>query len=293
MGDGVSLSRVLLEGISGSWKLGLSGAANVGHKGSGSGMAAAAKVGLTILLTPLLSVQQLLLPKDRGDLKPRELSGKKQAALASPIPLDRVKAVAKAHGSTITAVTSACFARALARTFTPSGSGTKFWLPVSLSAARGNDEAVLQNDLCFLMMPLALQASSASEALRVADQRIRDVKSSVEAPALLRVIQASLFLLPLPVADFLLNFIGDKASGVLSSLPGPVAPVKWDGYRVESIAFLVPQRSNFAVGLSAMSYNGSLQVAVCGDAAALREPAKVADGWQTALRELEAEAARR
>jgi len=292
MGDGISLVRVILDALEGN---GSSAApAAVGHAGASrtGGPGALAELASCVLHAPLLAVEQLCQLSDRSSLRPSALSGSKRVALLPTVALQRVKDVARARGSTVSAVVAACFARALATSGSLGSEGgraasLKFWVPISVRPSTG-DALEMRNDLCFLLMPLHTGASSATSALAATDLLLKDMKSSNHAPALLLVIRAAMLLMPLCVAQPFLNWIGNKGSGVFSSVPGPTAPLHWGGSRVASLRFLVPQRSGIAVGLSAVSYAGSLRGAVSADAAALPEPQRVAEAWCKALEELEA-----
>jgi len=291
MGDGMALMRVLLQAIAPDAPPGTL-PAQVGHRGFG--LAAASKVASwlqCLLFAPLIAVEQLLERRDAGILKPGHLSGRKCVALSPPIELPRVRAVARRHGSTISAVTAACFARSLSCTGVASSirNGTpiaKFWVPVSLDAVRGKS-ATLQNNLCYITMPIPLNSASALEALAAADKSLKSIKSSNKVLTLSLIMNAILALLPFSLAEPLLNLISDKASGVFSSVPGPASTIHWGQHPISSLAFLVPQRSTVTVGFSALSYAGNLRIAVSADEAALRDPHPVVNGWQDALEELE------
>jgi len=289
MGDGISLVRVLLEALDG----GANPAAvppAVGHR-SGAQRGRFAKLlelGSHLFYAPLFAVEQLFAPFDRNALKPGTLAGVKHAALTPAVELQRIKAIARAHDSTVSAVMVACFARALAGVggATTGDRPMKFWVPVSLSSLQGPAE--MRNDLIFIMMPMPVGAQSAAAALSSADAHMRSIKTSYEAPALWLILRAAMLLLPFSIAHPFLNFLGDKASGVFSSVPGPTEPLRWGGARVAGLRFLVPQRGGFALGLSVVSYCGTMRAAVSADAAALTEPGAVAEGWLAALQELEA-----
>jgi len=149
----------------------------------------------------------------------------------------------------------------------------------------------MRNDLVFIMMPMAVGAQSTVAALRSADRHLRGIKSSNEAPSLWLVLRAALLLLPFSIAHPFLNLIGDKASGVFSSVPGPSGELTWGGTRIAALRFLVPQRGGVALGLSTMSYGGVMRATVSADSATLQEPETVTKGWLAALEELEASGA--
>lgn len=285
--DGIALVRVLLDAIDG----GSSPSAEpvkVGHRGRNTLVALAS----ALFFAPLLAVRQLLQPKDTGIFKPSTLTGRKVAALSAPIEVTRIKSLANLHDSTFSAVIVACFSRALASYSDQAcdnvserrtrRNALKFWVPVSFSPK----ETKMENRLCFLMVPMDMN-SSAEGALDSATDSLRNVKSTNEAFALVLVLRATILLLPSVIAQSLLNWIGDKATGVFSSLPGPSAELSWGGRCISSIGFLVPQRSGFAIGLSALSYAGKLRISVSGDMAAVSKPQLIVDGFHAALAELE------
>jgi len=281
MGDGLALVRVLLQMMDGD-----STAAEpvqVGHRTSRSCLQGASH----LFWAPLHAVEQMLEPCDEGPLKPRSLTGIKRAALSSKLRLQRIKDIARVKETTVSAVVAACFASALERCGLANGAKhLKFWVPVSVAAA-GKEFTEPRNDLSFVMMPLATGSRSAAETLQRTDKLLRELKTSTAAPALLMVIRVVVHLLPCSISQPLLNFIGNKATGVFSSVPGPSSELQWGGRRVSSLRFLVPQRANFCVGLSAVSYAGDICISVSMDEATLANVQGVASAWQDALSELE------
>ena len=79
-----------------------------------------------------------------------------------------------------------------------------------------------------------------------------------------------------PAAQALaVRLLGARASAVVTNVRGPAAPVRLAGRRVDRITFFVPQTGAVGVGISVLSYAGSVTVGVCADAGLLPDPASL------------------
>eukprot|EP00403_Amphidinium_massartii_P029872 CAMPEP_0178389720 /NCGR_PEP_ID=MMETSP0689_2-20121128/10272_1 /TAXON_ID=160604 /ORGANISM="Amphidinium massartii, Strain CS-259" /LENGTH=495 /DNA_ID=CAMNT_0020010199 /DNA_START=30 /DNA_END=1515 /DNA_ORIENTATION=- len=283
IGDGVALVNMFLEATGNSIA---AQPPKVGHRGLGKLLSWL----LVLLLTPLEALIQICERGDGSGIQPRALRGKKRAAVSPPVPLARLKSVAQHEGCSVTAVSSACFGRALTagrhsgHLQEGSAGSYKVWMPVSLARAKGK-LSHLENNICFV--PLELRGGSATDLCCI-EQQLQRLKRGDLAFRLYLILQGAMTLLPLPVADAILNFCGNKAMGVMSSVPGPRTPLLWGKWQVPSLIFLVPQRARVAVGLSMVSCADFVRVGVSVDEAVELDPDKMLQGWMEALEELEA-----
>jgi len=82
--------------------------------------------------------------------------------------------------------------------------------------------------------------------------------------------------LPTAVSAVAVRVLGARASAVVTNVRGPGAPVDLAGRRVERITFFVPQTGAVGVGVSVLSYAGTVMVGVCADAGRLPDPVPLA-----------------
>ena len=82
--------------------------------------------------------------------------------------------------------------------------------------------------------------------------------------------------LPATTQALAVRLLGARASAVVTNVRGPGAPVDLAGRRVERITFFVPMTGAVGVGISVLSYAGTVTVGVCADAGLLPDPAPLA-----------------
>jgi hypothetical protein len=75
------------------------------------------------------------------------------------------------------------------------------------------------------------------------------------------------FLLPVRLLEMQNNFLCEKASGVLTNVPGPVHVRQIVGAKIEEIMVFVPAVSSIGMTLSTFTYGQSLSVGLVLDQA--------------------------
>ena len=78
-------------------------------------------------------------------------------------------------------------------------------------------------------------------------------------------------LLQKPVLDLL----SQKATAVLTNVPGPQKPLYLAGSRMKEMMFWVPQNGNIGLGISILSYNGKVFFGLISDYRLLPNPSEV------------------
>ena len=81
------------------------------------------------------------------------------------------------------------------------------------------------------------------------------------------------------VESALVRFFGRKSSLVMTNVPGPRKPLHFGGRRIERIMFWVPQAGGIGLGVSIMSYHGSVTLGVVSDVGSLDEPQQLVDAF--------------
>jgi hypothetical protein len=100
------------------------------------------------------------------------------------------------------------------------------------------------------------------------------LKQSTLAPLSLGLL-AFAGLVPALVQQELLDYLANKATAVMTNLPGPQQPLYLAGAPVEQLMFWVPQSGNIAMGVSILSYNGGVQFGLLTDAALTPDPNRI------------------
>jgi WS/DGAT/MGAT family acyltransferase len=199
----------------------------------------------------------------------------KRVAWGAPLPLDAVKAVGRAFGASVNDVLLACVAGALGDHLRAEGDAPRAdaelraMVPVNLRPA--TQAATLGNR--FGLAPLLLPIGNPHPLARLftVQARMHELKSSTQ-PLLAFGLLALSGLVTKPVQDAITQAFSKKASAVVTNVPGPREPIHFCGSEVERLMFWVPQTGDIGLGVSVLSYAGSVQFGLIADAARCPDP---------------------
>ena len=225
----------------------------------------------------------LALPADppngfKGPLGPR-----KEVAWTEPLPLAEVKAVARAFGCTvndvlIAAVTGAIRSYLLSR----AGPGTELQdfratVPVNLRPLEHALELGNHFGLVFLELPVS--EPNPLRRLYLVNERMTELKSSKQAAVTFGVL-AALGMGPSALQKPVLDILSEKASAVLTNVPGPQYPLYLGGAKMSEMMFWVPQNGGIGVGISILSYNKQVFFGVIADRKLVPDPGRVIERFR-------------
>ena len=80
-----------------------------------------------------------------------------------------------------------------------------------------------------------------------------------------------------PVQDTIMGLFTSKTTAVMTNVPGPAAKLKVCGSTIEEVLFWVPQSGTVGLGVSILSYGGSVQFGVVADATLCPDPQAIID----------------
>lgn len=220
-----------------------------------------------------------------GPDSPTPLKGRatpeKRAAWTPALPLDRVKAVGQAAGAKVNDVMMAAAAGALRGYLLGGGhpvAGVEVRVatPFNVRPLERAHELGNSFGLAFVALPLAAETPEA----RLAEVRARmnAVKDSHE-PAVVYGILQSIGAAPRWAHEVVVDMFAQKASAVLTNVPGPTEPVHFLGIGVETLMFWVPQAGDIGVGISILSLAGTVRVGIAADAAYVPDPGRLAEAF--------------
>lgn len=92
--------------------------------------------------------------------------------------------------------------------------------------------------------------------------------------------------LPEPIFELLLKQFEGYASAVVSNVPGPIDQIEIAGHEVENVLFWNPMANDQGIGVSIFIYDGTVRIAVSGDANLIPEPQRLTDGFEAEIAEL-------
>jgi len=111
---------------------------------------------------------------------------------------------------------------------------------------------------------------------------IKDSHEGAIAYGILSAIGAA----PAQVEDRLIGFFTDKASAVVTNVPGPREPVFLAGAPVRGVLVWAPCSGSIGMTVSIFSYAGEVTVGFMVDTALLPDPQPLADAFSAELRAL-------
>lgn len=219
----------------------------------------------------------LTLSNDPENVFKSDLCTRKRVAWSDSLPLDEVKAIAKATGTTVNDVLISNLAGALReymieRGDDPNDKVIRATVPVNLRPLKHAKELGNHFGLVFLELPVN-EANPLKRLARVHDA-MNELKSSKQALVALGLL-SMVGLAPQAIQNALLNQFSKKATAVLTNVPGPQVPLYIAGCQMEKIMFWVPQNGTIGMGISILSYNGKVEFGLMVDKNLVPQPHEV------------------
>lgn len=259
---------------------------------------APARHGLTRLLgtaalplrIPGILLRRLTWAQDRSILHGPALSGAKRVAWTRPLNLDAVKRAKRRVGATVNDLLMAAVSGALCQYLESRGhpAPSRFLVSMPVSMRPQGHAAGCNNR--FAPVPLELPAGPGPQAGRILAVKasLDRLKCSAVPMAIYQLQRALLTCLPERASRFLIDFLANKCTAVVSNVRGPAGNLTLAGQRVRSILFWVPQRARIGVGVSILSFSGQVQVGVIADAALVPDPAALVASFEKQFEALKA-----
>ncbi|MCG8312703.1 MAG: wax ester/triacylglycerol synthase family O-acyltransferase [Pseudomonadales bacterium] len=221
------------------------------------------------------------LPADSKTAYKQPLTTHKQVAWAPSLKVSEVKRIGKALGCTINDVVLACVAGSLRLYLERNGESAegvtvRATVPVNLRPLSQAMNLGNKFGLVYLDLPVG-ESDSISRVKRVR-KTMSKLKNGIQAFMSYNVLQI-LGRCPTAMQRTALNFFSQKASAVMTNVPGPVKPVMLKGSKLAKPMFWVPQSGDIGIGVSILSYNGKVEFGLIADMALIKDPQDVIDGF--------------
>ncbi len=224
----------------------------------------------------------LTMPADSDTLFKGTTSPVKRAAWTEPFSLDSIRAIGDAMGAKVNDVLMSSAAGAIRRYLQDQGErvdGVTVRMATPFNVRPLERAHELGNSFGLVFVALPVGEATARDRLRVTKERMDAVKAS-EEPAVVYAILQTIGRAPMWAHRFVVDLFQQKASGVLTNVPGPREPLHIEGSRVTTLMFWVPQAGDIGLGISILSLDGSVRVGITSDATIVPDPAVLARSFQ-------------
>ncbi|HCY83975.1 MAG TPA: wax ester/triacylglycerol synthase family O-acyltransferase [Desulfobacteraceae bacterium] len=207
----------------------------------------------------------------------------KQVTWTEPIPLDRVKKLGKAISSAtlndvLIATVTGSMRRYLKTKNTPINElDLKVAVPVNIRKPGTEFELGNKFSLVFLKLPVYLEDPILR--LKEVQRRMNKLKTSAD-PWVNFGLLSAIGVFPSTVAKQAAQFFGNKASAVMTNVPGPRKPLYFAGKEISNIMFWVPRSGVVGLGISIFSYNNSVTIGIASDKGLMPDPETFLEGFE-------------
>ena len=226
------------------------------------------------------------LSRDPVSLLRRPLNGRKCVAWSEAIPLDRIKAIAAAHGHHVADVLLAGVAGALDRYARDHGEvprSVHALLPVAARSKASASELGNHYASVFVSLPASVDDPRARLATIAREMAIlRLGGQSRIASGLMRVAGT---LAP-GIERRAMRWGARRASLVVSSLAGPKRALHLAGQPLGAVVIWAPAAATIGLSVTLFGYAGAIRLGVLADSAVIDHPEQLVVGFQAAIDEL-------
>jgi WS/DGAT/MGAT family acyltransferase len=218
-----------------------------------------------------------------------ELGTAKRAGWTDAIDLETVRAICDEHDATINDVLLGALAGAFRRLLADRGEPVdgrelRVTVPVNLRPMEQRD-ASLGNYFGLAFVPIPIGTPELGERIRIIHDRMSVEKAGIEAYLMYLTLSFGGHS-PKPVLDWLMAQFEDRATGVVTNVPGPTDTIEFAGREVTDVMFWVPQANDQGLGISIFSYDGELRLGIAADANLLDDPDELAEAFRVEIEHL-------
>ena len=215
-----------------------------------------------------------MMPSDPKTALRGKLKVRKQVAWTNLISLPKVKTISKAMDATVNDVLIASVAGALRRYLIFRGNRTsktelRAAIPVNIREPGTAFELGNKFSLVFLALPVYIEDPILR--LREVKKRMDHLKQSPDAYIAFMVLSA-LGISSASIATTASNFFANKASTVMTNVPGPPEPLYFAGKKIENFIGWVPRTGRVGMGISIFSYAGKVGIGLVTDEGLVPDP---------------------
>ena len=150
-------------------------------------------------------------------------------------------------------------------------------VPVNIRKPGTEFELGNKFSLVFLALPVYLEDPILR--LKEVKRRMDHLKKSPD-PYINFVLLNSIGYFPPGLAQKAAHIFGNKASGVMTNVPGPREPLYFAGSKIDNLMFWVPRSGVVGLGISILSYDGKVTVGIASDEKLMPDPEVLLEGFE-------------
>ena len=236
----------------------------------------------SMLVGPSLFLNKWIFTKaDYNLLHGPSLSGEKVVAWSKPFSLERATQIKQVTRCKLNDVLLSVTAGSMRKYLQTSGIGNPYNMLASVPIDLRSDHATVSMGNKYALVNILLPTNTEGAIPRLWDirQRMDKLKSSPDT-VLLYVNQWILsYMLPKCLFANIWACLLNKASCLVSSLPGPDKVLHVTSKQVKNIVYWMPSSTKVAVSVSFFTYAGQVQMAVIADKAVMPQPHILTDNF--------------
>jgi len=224
----------------------------------------------------------LTMPPDPDTVFRGRLGTAKRAAWSEILPLQAVRSHSKRVGATINDVLLTGVCGALRRYVQIRGgltAGLNIRAVVPVNLRPEDEEGTLGNRFGLVYLSLPVGIADVGERLAELKRRMDEIKGSTEAVVAYAILGALGMATP-EVESMAVSLLGNKATAVMTNVPGPRGTIYLAGSPLTSMMFWVPQSGRLGLGVSILSYAGQVRLGVATDCGLVPDPGTIVDAFQ-------------
>jgi WS/DGAT/MGAT family acyltransferase len=219
----------------------------------------------------------LLLSPDPETPYKGELGVAKRCAWTRPLLLSDVKEVGRVCGGTVNDVLLTAVAGALGKYLRSRGEpigGLNFRAVVPVNLRPADEELKLGNSFGLIFLSLPVGIEDPLDRLYELKKRMDAIKGTPEAIVAYGILNA-IGIASREIEDIVVGLFGQKATTVMTNVPGPKEVRFFAGRPIKGLMFWVPQSGRLGLGVSILSYAGTVLIGVATDAALTPDPESI------------------
>ncbi len=216
-----------------------------------------------------------------------ELGVAKGVAWSAPIPLEDVRAMGHATGTTINDVVLAAVTGALRQSLRGGDESVEeltAFIPFNLRPLDEPLPADLGNRFGLVFLKLPVGIGDRRRRLHELHRRMNEIKDSPQGAVSYGLLD-TMGRTPVQVEQRLIGLFSSKGSAVITNVPGPRRPVYLAGTPVAGVLVWAPSSGSVSMTVSIFSYDGQITVGLMADAGLIPEPEAIVAEFE---REIEA-----